>query len=387
VSAYPITAYTLCNGLGDGRAPVLQALAGGRSGLGPGPFELPMPTSCGRVRLELEPVPEAWAVWDTRQARLASHVVAGLRSELQGALRRWGPDRIGLLLGSSTGGIRAAEEAFAHQEHHGVLPADFDLERQHAMHAALDVLRFQTGIRGPSYTVSTACSSSGRIFASAKRLLDVGLVDAVLLAGVDTLCEMTLRGFHSLQLLSSEPCRPFSAERRGINLGEGGAALLLEREGRPRARLLGVGESNDAHHMTSPHPEGAGALLAMRRALHMAGLSPDDVSHVNAHATGTPLNDAAESRAITSLLGPGAAVVATKGYTGHLLGAAGATEAVFAILAMEEGWLPASLGAEPVDPEIEVEVRAARWELESRVVLSNSLAFGGSNVAVLLGAP
>ena len=148
-------------------------------------------------------------------------------------------------------------------------------------------LRSWTGASGPAYVVSTACSSSGKVLASARRLIASGLADAVLAGGVDTLCQTTLRGFESLQALSRGPCRPFSADRDGLSIGEGGAFLLVEREGVGRVLLRGVGESSDAFHMSHPHPEGLGARLAMEAALRQAGIDGDAVDHVNAHGTGT----------------------------------------------------------------------------------------------------
>jgi 3-oxoacyl-[acyl-carrier-protein] synthase-1 len=288
-------------------------------------------------------------------------------------------------MATSTGGIAASEAAVAAWLRTGTVPADFSLDRHHAIHGALPVVCALTGVRGPAYVVSTACSSSAKVFASARRMLIADVVDAVVVGGVDTLARMTLHGFNSLGVLSSEPCRPFSSERAGINIGEGGAFALVEREGTGRARLLGVGETSDAHHMTQPHPEGRGAHDAMARALSQGGVSATDVDHVNAHGTGTRQNDAGESRAIRDLLGPEVPVVATKGYTGHMLGAAGVTEVVFSIAAIERGRVPASVGADPVDPELGVALVETGRDLASRHVLSNSLAFGGSNVSVLIG--
>jgi len=389
VTAYPITAYNLSNALGDGVAEVRQALFEGRSGLGPPPpgfFEDSIALYCGRLDVEFEPLPEAWSSYDIRQSRMTRHILAPIEDAVRAAVERWGGDRVAAVQGTSTGGIRGAEQAFFYNKEHGHTPDDFDIERQHALHAATEAMAGDVGITGPVWVVSTACSSSGKVFASAKRLLDMGLVDAVLVGGVDTLCHTTLRGFHSLGLLADEPCRPFSAERRGINLGEGGAMLLLEREGSGPAWLLGVGESCDAYHMTAPHPDGAGALAAMQQALVMAGVQAGEISHINAHGTGTPLNDPAESKAIQTLFGTRVPVVASKAYTGHTLGAAGATEAALSVLAIDEGWVPASLYSTPRDPEVKINVLTERTELESRFVLSNSFAFGGNNVSVLFGS-
>jgi 3-oxoacyl-[acyl-carrier-protein] synthase-1 len=266
------------------------------------------------------------------------------------------------------------------------VPASFDFDRQHAFHGVLHVLRALSGARGPAYVVSAACASSGKVLASARRLIACDLADAVLTGGVDTLCDTTLRGFSSLEALSRTPCRPFSAARDGTTIGEGAAFLLVEREGDGAVRLLGVGESSDAHHMTQPDPAGRGAARAMREALEQAGLEPARVDHVNAHGTATPANDVAESSAIVELLGTSVPVTSTKGYTGHLLGAAGATEAVFGAIAIERGFIPVSLGAEPLDPSVRANIAMRSSRVHVGTVLSNSFAFGGINVSVLLGA-
>lgn len=287
-------------------------------------------------------------------------------------------------MATSTGGIAASEQAYRAYAESGSLPSGFSMANTHGLDAAARLLAEVSGIGGPTYVVSTACSSSAKVFATADRLLRCGVVDAVVAGGVDTLCRMTVHGFRSLGVLSSEPCRPFSSERQGINIGEGGAFALVEREGEAKAWLFGVGESSDAHHMTQPHPEGLGARVAMERALAKGGVSPEQVDHVNVHGTGTKQNDAGESRAVRDLL-PNTKVVATKGYTGHTLGAAGATEVVFSIAAIERGELPKSLGSDPLDESLGVNVTQDHVIEPSRYVLSNSLAFGGSNVSVLIG--
>ncbi len=216
--------------------------------------------------------------------------------------------------------------------------------------------------------------------------MEAGVADAVLVGGIDSLTRMTLQGFHSLGILSSTPCRPFGAERDGINIGEGAAFLLMEREGDSEVAVLGVGESADAYRMSSPEPTGRGAREAMERALAQAGLEPTDIDHINAHGTATKLNDEAEARAIEALFGDRVPVSSTKGYTGHLLGGAGGTEAVFAVHAILSGRLPATLGCDPLDPEVRIRVQRDAAEARVRRVLSNSFAFGGSNVSVLIGA-
>ncbi|PCC74812.1 3-oxoacyl-[acyl-carrier-protein] synthase-1 [Nannocystis exedens] len=392
MQAYPITAMALCNGMGDSTAAVLAALRAGRSGLGPCPAEFELDAVVGAIPTPLPPLPGFLGpVRDTRQARIAAVALAELQAPLDRARARWGADRVAVVLGTSTGGIEASETAYAHaQAHGGALPAGYDVELSHALDAVLHLARvLGGGLGGPAYVVSTACSSSAKVFASAQRLLAAGLCDAVLVGGVDSLCRLTVRGFAGLEVLSSRPCRPFSSERAGINIGEGAALLLVERTGDGPARLLGVGESSDAYHMTSPHPEGLGARLAMERALRAAGLFAADVDHVNAHGTGTKQNDSMESAAIRAVFAgaPAPAVVATKGYTGHMLGAAGATEVAFVVDAIAGGYLPASVGADPLDETLAVDVVTARRDVPTRAALSNSFAFGGSNCSVLVGGP
>jgi 3-oxoacyl-[acyl-carrier-protein] synthase-1 len=395
----PITAYSACNGLGATTEAVLDGLFAGRRGLTPAGDEYGVATWIGRVPGELPELPPSLHGFDSRQARIAQLVTLPLLDALERTKQRWAPGRIALILGTSTAGIAESERAWIHHRDRGELPPGFALERQHALYATVEVVRALTGVQGPGYVVSTACSSSGKVFASARRLIDAGIVDAALIGGIDSLCQMTVRGFAGLEVLSPDPCRPFSSERRGINIGEGAALLVVERGSHPDrgeidhlgVELLGVGESSDAHHMTAPHPEGVGARMAMQRAIVAAGLSPDDIDQINVHGTGTSMNDATESRAIRELFGPdrsadALALVATKGYTGHMLGAAGATEAVFVAASIQRSLLPASVGCDPLDPELGVTVNQALRERPSRRVLSNSLAFGGSNVSVLLGA-
>jgi 3-oxoacyl-[acyl-carrier-protein] synthase I len=397
----PITAYSACNGLGQTTAEVLEALFAGRRGLTPADPSFGVPTWVGAVPGELPALGPALASFESRQARIAQLVTLPLLPAVERAKQRWGADRVALILGTSTAGIAESERAWVHHRDTGSLPADYALERQHALYATIEVVRALTGVRGPGYVVSTACSSSGKVFASAQRLLAAGIVDAAIVGGVDSLCKLTVRGFASLEVLSAEPCRPFSSERRGINIGEGGALLLLERRAPGvegiGVELLGVGESSDAHHMTAPHPQGLGARMAMERALARAGIDREEVDQINVHGTGTTMNDETESRAIHDLfagelgnlsarLPASLSVIATKGYTGHMLGAAGATEAVFVAATIERGELPASVGVEPVDESLRVPVEAVGRRRATRRALSNSLAFGGSNVSVLLGA-
>jgi 3-oxoacyl-[acyl-carrier-protein] synthase I len=386
---YAITAYGMCNGLGATTAEVLVALSEGRPGLSPPPFELPFDTVCGVVAgdLPLPRLPAALANADSRTTRVAALALVDVLPAIARASARWGRDRVGAVVGTSTGGLASTELAFAERTRTGRLPEWFDFARQHPFHLVGDVVRALADIAGPSYVVSTACSSSAKAFGAAQRLLDAGLCDAVVVGGADTLCQTTLRGFHALSVLSPTACRPFGRERRGISIGEGAAFLVLERRAEGPARFVGIGESADAHHMSSPDPEGHGALAAMTQALERAGLAPDDIDCVNAHGTGTVKNDAAEAIAIGSLLGNDVPVASTKGYTGHLLGAGGATEAAFAVASIELGFVPESVGSSPLDPEVKIRVALARTPARIRAAMSNSFAFGGSNASLVFGAP
>ncbi|MFO1031024.1 MAG: beta-ketoacyl-ACP synthase [Planctomycetota bacterium] len=382
----PITGYSVLSALGSTRQQHLDALAEGRTGLGPAPFELPFATAVGAVREALPELPPHLSAWTTRLSRMLTHLIAGLDEPLRRARARWRPERIGVLLGTSTAGAESTERAYREFVRVGSFPNGYDFLKQHTFGAPLHVVAELTGARGPAWMVSTACTSGAKPLASAWRLIHAGVIDAAIVGGADTLCTMTLHGFQSLQALDQQPCRPFHKDRLGISIGEGGALLLLERTGDGRVRLESVGETSDAYHISAPHPEGHGAEAAMRQALQFAGVGPGDIDHVNAHGTGTKLNDTAEAKAIGRVFSHPLPVVSTKCYTGHTLAAAGAIEAVFAAMAIEEGFLPPALASEPRDPDVLLHVPTTRTNGTFRRVLSNSFAFGGNNVSVLLGA-
>jgi 3-oxoacyl-[acyl-carrier-protein] synthase-1 len=236
-------------------------------------------------------------------------------------------------------------------------------------------------------TVATACSSSAKAFAQAERLIRAGPADAAVVGGVDTLCGSVLYGFNSLELVSPEPCRPFDIARRGISLGEAGGFALLERASadEPGPWLLGYGESSDAHHMSSPHPEGLGARLAMTEALARAGVEPASVAYVNLHGTASQRNDEVEARAIAELFPPDTLASSTKGWTGHTLGAAGIVEAVIALLAIERGLAPGTLNTITLDAVCGPQVRLDNERRAVERALSNSFGFGGNNCSLLFG--
>lgn len=382
-----MTGYSVGNALGAGSREVLTRLERGESGLARSLADPTYPGPIGEFPEELAPPPPSLDRFDSRLVRMALTVVEDIAPAVNRAVARWGADRVALVLGTSTGGIRESETAYAQWAEDGVLPVPgFDLVNRHSFHGVLEATRLRLGLQGPAWVVSTACSSSAAAIASARRLLRTGRADAVLCGGADTCCLTTLRGFRALEAISPTGCRPFSADRNGLSLGEGAAFLLIEKAGDGAAWLLGAGESSDAHHMSHPHPEGLGARLAMQEAIAQSGLSAGEIEHVNAHGTGTVANDAVEASAILSVLGANVPVASTKGYTGHLLGAAGATEAVFGIASIERGFLPASLGAEPKDPGVRVRIVVTPARRKVGSVLSNSFAFGGANVSLLFGA-
>ena len=382
-----VTGYAVLSALGATRTEHLDALAHGKSGLGASPLPLPFDTAVGEVQSELPELPAALAPWSTRLARMSAHLIAELEPELRRARERWRPERIALVIGTSTAGAATTEEAFKGYIQDGSFPSGYDFERQHTFGAVLHVIAELSGARGPAWVISTACSASAKVFATARRLIAAGLADAAIVGGVDTLCRMTLQGFQSLQALDYQPCRPFSAERSGISIGEGGAFALVERSGEARVLIEGVGETSEAYHISAPHPEGRGAKEAMALALAQGGRAPDEIDHVNAHGTGTRHNDSSESNAIEALCGTAVPVVSTKGYTGHTLGAAGAIEFAFSAYAIEEGWIPPSIRADPIDEVVRVNVCRQRLDRNVQRVLSNSFAFGGNNVSLLVGAP
>ena len=385
---FPVTAWSLVCGLGGDLGTAMEALRKGEPRFSPPPPGTPFDTVCGTVPDDIAHLEGELARFDSRNNRFLKQALLPLESAARAARERWGPGRVGICVGSSTASMDEIEKAFREYTADGMALDGFDVLMHGSAHGMAQVLRGLTGFEGPVSIVSNACASGGKSFASAKRWIEAGLVDAVLVGGADSLCQTTLRGFRALALLSEEPGRPFSRDRNGINIGEGAALALLERSG-DGPRLLGTGESSDAHHMTTPDPEGRGAQSVMQQALFDGGRSVADVGYVNAHGTGTAFNDAMEGKAIRSVFGSAfdPLVVSTKGYVGHTLGAAGAIEAVFALESLMRGWVPASAGADPVDPTIEILVPTKPCNIALDAVLSNSFAFGGSNVSLLFGAP
>jgi 3-oxoacyl-[acyl-carrier-protein] synthase I len=387
-----VTDYTAVSAIGHGRMAMLDALRQGHSGLQQRDFETARLGAWLGVVEGIDDVawPEALSAFDCRNNRLAwlGLQADGFAQQVRAASERWGADRVAVFLGTSTSGILQTELAYRRRDPDtGALPADLHYAETHNTYSVARYVRQQLELQGPAAVVSTACSSSAKVFGQAARMIELGLIDAAVVGGVDSLCLTTLYGFQALELLSSDICRPWDAQRKGLSLGEAAAFALLERNAAaPMAWLLGCGESSDGHHMSSPHPEGAGAAMAMRQALAQAGRTAADVDYINLHGTGTPGNDAAEDRGVCTVFGTDTPCSSTKGYTGHTLGAAGGVEAAVSMLALQHGLAPAGLNVNQLDPSLQVNylLQARTGTLE--LVASNSFGFGGSNACLLFGA-
>lgn len=314
----------------------------------------------------------------------------GFSDAINAAIEKYGAQRIGVFLGTSTAGILQTELAYRQRDPvTGAFASDFHYGETHNTFSVADFTRHFFGLTGPAVVVSSACSSSAKVFSSARRMMAAGLIDAALVGGVDSLCLTTLYGFNSLGLISEQACRPYDAQRNGISIGEAAAFALLERTpdqfDKDAVLLLGIGESSDAYHMSSPHPEGLGARMAMQDALRMAGLMPGDIDYINLHGTATQSNDAAEGKAVSALFGTGTPCSSTKGATGHTLGAAGGVEAVICALALQHDLLPAGINTQQLDPTIPLDYLLQNRAQRVARVLSNSFGFGGTNCSLVFG--
>jgi 3-oxoacyl-[acyl-carrier-protein] synthase-1 len=386
--------FTATSCIGQGVAPTLAALVEQRSGLARCEFEtVKIDTHIGEVPgIDAQRLPKSLQIFNCRNNRLAELAVQqdGFFDAVQAAAARWGRRRVGVFLGTSTAGIMQTELAYRERDAvSGALPPSFVYSTTHNSFSVADYLRQRCRLEGPAVVVSSACASSAKAFGSARRMIEAGLIDAALVGGTDSLCLTTLYGFHSLQLSSPAPCRPFDAARDGISIGEAAAFALLERVPEnldPGAVLLyGVGESSDAYHMSAPHPEGLGAKRAMQAALTAASMEPGDIDYINLHGTGTPSNDRSESQAVTSIFGPTTPCSSTKGATGHTLGAAGALEAIISILAVQNGLMPGGVHTTRIDPNLTAHYIKENRRGPVKRVLSNSFGFGGSNCSLIFG--
>jgi len=370
-----ISHYTVTTACGRGKAALLDALRSGRSGLRHGQFEAgAMDGWFGAVDALDQPLAPEHAAWDCRVNRLLAAALQqdGFIPAVAALRQRYGAARIGVFVGTSTSGVQQAELAYRDRDRSGGrLPDWFDYSRSQSIHVPAEFARLLLGLGGCCMSISTACSSSAKVFAAAARAIRAGLCDAAVVGGVDSLCLTTLYGFNSLQLVSADICRPADLRRKGISIGEaGGFAIVDPAASADGPALLGYGESGDAHHMSTPDPEGRGAQAAMQAALARAGVAPAAVDYINLHGTATQANDLAEDRAVCAVFGD-----------------AGMVEAAIAMLCIEHGLIPQSLNTLDLDPQLRGAV--VRQALHTRVdrVLSNSFGFGGSNCSLLFGRP
>jgi len=346
------------------------------------------------VRGELPQIPAGLGRQSSRNNQLLLAAALQIEGDIQQAIERYGPTRVGVILGTSTSGIDEASRGIAKYLREQRFPSDYDYQQQE-LSAPANFLAAWLQLSGPAYVISTACTSSARALLSARRLLDMGLCDAVLCGGVDSLCKLTLNGFSALEAVSEQRCNPFSRNRNGINIGEAAVLYLMTREasGTSPIALLGAGACSDAHHISAPEPSGRGARQAMQQALDNAGLQPRQIGYLNLHGTATQHNDAMESLAVNALFPDGVPCSSTKPLSGHTLGAAGALEAAFCWLSLAPENTRQALPPHIWDGQPDAQLPALKWvepgqqllQTCPRRLMSNSFAFGGNNVSLILG--
>jgi 3-oxoacyl-[acyl-carrier-protein] synthase-1 len=389
-----VTAGTALSAIGAGLAGTRASLLARRSGLTPCDFAGATFGYTGRVpSVEEHRLPESLAGYDCRNNRLTDMALRqdGFMAAVAEARDFYGPSRIAVVTGTSTSGILASEEAYARRDMQtGTMPPDYNEELTQDLFSLPRYTAAALGLTGPLLTVSNACASSSRAFIDAWHWIASGVCDAAVVGGSDSLCSITLRGFASLSLVSSGPTCPCDANRNGISVGEGAGFVLLERANAravpPMARIMGMGVASDGYHMSSPDPEGRGAIIAMRQALERAGLRPEDIDYINLHGTGSIANDAMEDTAVFSVFGDRTLCSSTKGFTGHTLGASGIIEAIIAIQTLETGVIPGCLGLTKVDPAFRSRIVTTNEKTHPRIILSNAFGFGGTNCSLVIGA-
>ena len=392
MTAYLNALGVVCS-LGRGPDEVARKLfAGDCSGMQPQSGWVPKRSmTLGAVSGELPAIAAELNPQSSRNNQLLLDAALQIRDDIEQAIQTFGRERIAVVLGTSTSGIDEASQGIAHYLQHQQFPSDYAYQQQE-LSAPATFLADWLNINGPTYVISTACTSSARALMSAQRLLDMNLCDVVLCGGVDTLCKLTLNGFSSLEAVSDERCNPFSVNRHGINIGEAAVLFVMSKQpaGTHSIALLGAGASSDAHHISAPEPSGRGAVQAMRKALSRAGLQPEHIGYLNLHGTATQHNDAMESYAVTQVFPEGVPCSSTKPMTGHTLGAAGALEAAFCWLSLTHGdALPPHIWDGQPDPALP----ALNWvttgqtlaPVPQRCLMSNSFAFGGNNVSLIIG--
>ncbi len=344
-------------------------------------------TRVGQVTSPLKEIPKTLSKFNCKNNQLIATAYENLKDDVERLKQKYGSHRIGIVLGTSTSGIAAGEDAFRYYQRNNCFPASFDYVQQEIGTCSKFLAQY-ADIQGIYYTISTACSSSGKAFAAAYRLIKTGICDAVIVGGSDSLCQLTLNGFDSLELLSAGICNPFSINRSGINIGEGAALFVLSKEP-SEIKLSSIGESSDGYHITAPDPQGAGAKLAIMTALKNAELNTDDIGYINLHGTGTIKNDKMESLVINELFKNAPLTSSTKPLIGHTLGASGAQELGLCWLLLSKynpnRLLPAQIWDKQTEPQlspINLIEEQTKW-VKPRF-MSNSFAFGGSNVSLII---
>lgn len=341
----------------------------------------------GRVQVPLPAIPSGLESLGSRTNQLLMAALAEIQISVESALTKYGRSRVAIIIGTSNSGIEEGTIAVARAGVGNPLAEAYNYEQQELGTPALFLARY-LGVTGPAYSISTACTSSAKVFSAGARLLQAGICDAVILGGSDALAKLTISGFTALESTDIALTNPMSRNRKGINIGEGAALFLMSRE-ESAIELLGVGESSDAHHISAPHPQGLGAELSMNAALNFANLKASDIDYLNLHGTATPKNDEMEALAVGRVFPDGVPVSSTKPMTGHLLGAAGASEVALCWLALKDGRLPPHCWdgeydeAIPKLPLVKLGQRFTRDQ--GRICMSNSFAFGGNNASVLVG--
>ncbi|RDS84865.1 beta-ketoacyl-ACP synthase [Dyella monticola] len=385
----------ICN-LGAGKAAVAEALfAGDDSGIRSEHGWIPQhEPPLGSVKAQLPPIPATLIERrNNRNNRLLLAAALEIEADIRAAMERYGHARVGIVLGTSTTGIEEATHGIGAYRRDGAWPEDYRYAHQE-LGAPAEFLAEWLSVSGPCYGISTACTSGARALLSAQRLLRLGVCDAVVCGGVDTLCRLAINGFHALEAIDMQRCDPFSRHRRGINIGEAAALFLMTRERGP-VQWLGGGASSDAYHMSSPDPEGTGATTAMRNALQSAGLEATRIDYINLHGTATELNDSMESRAVAGVFGSAVPCSSTKSLTGHTLAAAGALEAAFCWLSLADSRSERRLPPHLWDGEADSALPALNFTHVGshlptggrRYIMSNSFAFGGNNACLIFGDP
>ena len=387
-----VSSYTATSALGHGVDSILESIRTCQSGLRHNDLDgCDLDTWIGRVNgVESVAIPAHLADLQSRNNQLTFLGLQqdGFLAKLDRLIARVGSDRIGIVMATSTSNIGRTEEGYSKLDESGLMPEAYQQPEVHHLHGPGTFVSRLTGLTGPSLTISTACSSSAKVFATASRWIKQGVVDAVVVGAVDTLCLSVLYGFNSLELLSANPCRPFDQRRDGISLAEAaGFALLTRGDLAPDAdvTLLGYGESSDAYHMSHPHPEGKGAMLAMTQALRRAQLAPTDIDYINLHGTASKANDLIENLALDQLFSTRTQASSTKGWTGHTLGTAGILEAVITMEAMKHDLLPGTLNCDQPDPEFSFPILRENTTRPARFAMTNSFGFGGNNATLVFG--